>query len=159
MPTFNIRIASDDLTFSVGHFITFEDGTCERLHGHTYKVAAEVFGPLNQNRYIVDYLAVGDMLKEIIAELDHRVLLPTGSPTIRIAARKGEIEVTWGERHWAFPQEDCLLLPLANTTTELLAQYVGEQLTTALKTLGVNPDRMRIEISEGSGFSAACDLP
>jgi len=159
MPTYHIRVANDDLTFSVGHFITFEDGTCEQLHGHTYHVAAEVFGPLNQNGYIADYLAVGDMLKEIVTELDHHTLLPTGNPAVRIAARKGEIEVTWGDRRWTFPQDGCLLLPLANTTTELLAQYIGQQLTASLKTLGLIPDRLRITIREGAGFSAVCELP
>ncbi len=159
MPNYHIRIANDDLTFSVGHFITFEDGTCEQLHGHTYHVTAELSGPLNQNGYVADYLAVGDMLKEIIVEIDHRIILPTGNPAIRIAVRQGQIEVTWGERRWTFPQDGCLLLPLANTTTELLAQYIGEQLTASLKTLDLVPDLLRIEVSESSGFSAVCELP
>ena len=29
-----------------GHFITFENGESERLHGHNYRVAVEVTGPL-----------------------------------------------------------------------------------------------------------------
>ena len=42
---FHIRIADDDLVFCAAHFITLEGGGCERLHGHTYRVAAEVHGP------------------------------------------------------------------------------------------------------------------
>ena len=64
----------------------------------------------------------------------------------------------WANRRWVFPQDDCLLLPVANTTTELLAQYVGERLFEALKLSGVSPSRVRIEIGEGTGCSAVCEL-
>ena len=45
MSDFHVRIADDDLVFSAAHFITLEGGACERLHGHTYRVAAEVYRP------------------------------------------------------------------------------------------------------------------
>ena len=41
MSNFIIRIAGDDLLFSASHFITFEGGGCEALHGHDFHVAAE----------------------------------------------------------------------------------------------------------------------
>ena len=158
MPDFQIRVAGDDLTFSAGHFISFEGGGCERLHGHTYRVAAEVFGPLNASQYVLDFAVVRDALKSIIAELDHRVLLPTQNTAIHVSSQAGQIEVTFAGRRWAFPEDDCLLLPIANTTTEALAQYVGERLAAAIKSACcIAPDRMRIEISEGTGCAAICD--
>ena len=58
-----------------------------------------------------------------------------------------------------FPKDDCLLLPIANTTTESLAQYVGERLAAALKSsCGTSPSRIQIEITEGTGCAAICDL-
>ena len=51
MPNFHVRIANDDLVFSAGHFITLGGGRCERLHGHTYRVAAEVSGPAHCSTY------------------------------------------------------------------------------------------------------------
>jgi 6-pyruvoyltetrahydropterin/6-carboxytetrahydropterin synthase len=159
MPQFHIRIANDDLGFSAAHFITLEGGECERLHGHTYRVAAEVHGPLDENQYVVDFLAVRDALKTIVAELDHRVLLPARHPAIRVSSRAGQVEVAFAERRWLFPQDDCLLLPIANTTTELLAQYVGERLLAALAALGGNTARkVQVEIGEGAGFSAVAIL-
>jgi 6-pyruvoyltetrahydropterin/6-carboxytetrahydropterin synthase len=154
MPHFHIRIANDDLVFCAAHFITLEGDNCERLHGHTYHVAAELQGPLNENQYVVDFLAVRDALKTILADLDHRVLLPTQHPAIRVSCRAGQIEATFADRRWVFPQDDCLLLPVANTTTELLAQYVGERLLDALNALGGAPRTLRVEIGEGTGFSA-----
>jgi 6-pyruvoyltetrahydropterin/6-carboxytetrahydropterin synthase len=158
VPQFHIRLAGDDLIFSAGHFITLAGGGCERLHGHTYRVAAEIHGPLGDEQYVVDFLAVGNALKGIVAELDHRMLLPMRHPAICVSAAAGEVEVTFAERRWLFPQDDCLLLPVANTTTELLAQYVGERLLAALLALGETPAMVRIEIGEGSGAAAVCEL-
>jgi 6-pyruvoyltetrahydropterin/6-carboxytetrahydropterin synthase len=159
MPSFHVRVANDDLAFAAAHFITFEGGGCERLHGHTYRVAAEVGGPLNESQYVVDFLAVQSALKAIVAELDHRTLLPTQHPAIRASSRTGEVEVTLADRRWVFPQDDCRLLPIANTTTELLAQYIGERLWAALVALGGGPpDVVRIEIGQCDGASAVCEL-
>jgi 6-pyruvoyltetrahydropterin/6-carboxytetrahydropterin synthase len=160
MPNFHVRIANDDLVFSAGHFITLGGGRCERLHGHTYRVAAEVSGPLDADQCIVDFVALRNALKAVIAELDHRMLLPTEHPAIRVSSQAGEIEVVFAERRWVFPADDCLLLPVANTTTEMLAQYVGERLLAALGSLGGNaPSRVRIEVGEGDGAAAVCELP
>ena len=159
MPSFSIRIFNDDLVFSAGHFITLGDGKCERLHGHTYRAAAEVHGPLDEHQCVIDFLAVRDALKGILAELDHRMLLPTGHPTIHVSARAGEIEATFGDRRWVFPKDNCLILPIANTTTELLAQYVAGRFHAALVALGGGaPGMVRIEIAEGGGAAAVCEL-
>ena len=159
MEHFHVRVSKDDLVFSAGHFITLEGGACERLHGHNYRVAAEVHGPLDENHYVVDFAALRDTLRAVIEELDHRVLLPTGHPAIRVAADPREVEVTFGERRWVFPQGDCLLLPIANTTTELLARYVAERLLDGLESrCRVRPTLVRIEIEECPGLAAVCQL-
>jgi 6-pyruvoyltetrahydropterin/6-carboxytetrahydropterin synthase len=160
MPNFHVRIANDDLVFCAGHFITLGDGQCERLHGHSYRVAAEVYGPLNENQYVLDFILLRDSMRAIVAELDHRMLLPMQHPRIRVSPRDSEIEVRLDDRRWIFPKDDCLLLPLANTTTELLAQHVGERLLAALADAGVKTTgRVRIEIAEGDGAVGVCELP
>jgi 6-pyruvoyltetrahydropterin/6-carboxytetrahydropterin synthase len=159
MPSFHVRISKQDLVFSAGHFITLEGDTCERLHGHNYHVTAEVHGPLDENQYVVDFLALRDTLRAIVAELDHHVLLPTEHPSLRVAAGQEEVEVTFGQRRWAFPRSDCVLLPVANTTTELLARYVAERLWDDLVSrTGRQPTLVKIEVEESPGFSAVCQL-
>jgi 6-pyruvoyltetrahydropterin/6-carboxytetrahydropterin synthase len=39
---YHVRVTKDYLVFSAAHFITYNGNICERLHGHNYRVAAEV---------------------------------------------------------------------------------------------------------------------
>ncbi len=159
MEHFNVRIAKDDLVFSAAHFITFDADVCEPLHGHDYRVAAEVHGPLDENSYVVDFVALHQALKAILDELDHRVLLPTEHPRIRVAAAEREVEVTFDRRRWVFPRADCVLLPIPNTTTELLARHVARRLLDEIASRsGRRPSRVRVEIDECYGQVASCEL-
>ncbi len=159
MERYHVRISTDDLVFSAGHFITFAKDACERLHGHNYRVAAEVHGPLDRNCYVVDFGALRDMLKAILGELDHRVLLPAEHPQIRVRADDREVVATFRDRRWVFPRSDCVLLPVSNTTAEKLAGYIGERLLDDLGArFGTRPALVRIEVAECDGQSAVCEL-
>jgi len=154
-----VRISKNDLVFSAAHFITLDRNVCERLHGHDFRVAAEVHGPLDENHYVVDFIALGDVLRAILDELDHRVLLPSGDARIRVTADEREVEATFEDRRWVFPRSDCLLLPIPSTTAELLARYIGRRLLDALEArFGTRPARVRIEVHESRGLSAVCEL-
>ena len=158
-PQYHVRIEKERLVFSAAHFITYNGDTCERLHGHNYHVAAEVYGPLDENQYVVDFILVRDILQSLVDELDHRMLLPTGHPTIRVVEQAEEVEVSHAKRRWLFPRGDCVLLPVANTTSELLAQYLGERLLAALENrLGQRPDRVKVSVDECDGQWATCDI-
>jgi 6-pyruvoyltetrahydropterin/6-carboxytetrahydropterin synthase len=156
---FHIRIAGDRLIFSAGHFITLGPGLCEALHGHDYRVAVEIAGPLDANHYVVDYTAVQEIMAAILAELDHRVLLPTQHPAIRVETQGEEIHVRYDDRRWVLPACDCRLLPVPNTTTELLARHIAGRLDGELsRRLQVRSDRVRVEITEGASQGAVCEL-
>jgi 6-pyruvoyltetrahydropterin/6-carboxytetrahydropterin synthase len=105
---------------------------CEPLHGHNYHIYAEIHGPLDENHYVIDFIAVRDALQRIVDSLDHRMLLPTEHPTIQVAEQHqgetSEVVAQHGERRWTFPRADCVLLPVANTTAELLAKYIADEL-------------------------------
>ncbi len=149
---YHVRIAKEALVFSAAHFITFAGNICERLHGHNYKVAAEVHGPLDENHYVVDFIAVRDALRGIVEELDHHTLLPTVHPQIKISAGARNVDVTFEDRRWSFPREDCILLPVANTTAELLARYIGHRLQDDLaKRTGMRPERLLVAVDECEG--------
>jgi len=156
---FHVRISKDYLVFSAGHFITYDGDVCERLHGHNYRVTAEVGGPLDENHYVVDFIALRDTLKTIVDELDHHMLLPTQHPLIRVVADEREVEVTFRDRRWVFPCCDCVLLDIPNTTSELLARYVATRLALDLiARVGSRPETIRVEIDECFGNVAVCDL-
>jgi 6-pyruvoyltetrahydropterin/6-carboxytetrahydropterin synthase len=157
--SYYVRVAKDYLVFSAAHFITFDGNICERLHGHNYRVAAEWFGPLNENQYVVDFIALRDALRAIVNDLDHYVLLPTEHPTIRVRADETSVEATFADRRWLFPRGDCKLLPVANTTAELLARYIGQRLLDDLAAAKeIRPERLRIEVDECYGQMAVCEL-
>ena len=69
MQDFHVRISKDELTFSAAHFITLAAEKCERLHGHNYRVAAEVHGPLDEDHYVIDFIALRDTLRAILDEV------------------------------------------------------------------------------------------
>jgi 6-pyruvoyltetrahydropterin/6-carboxytetrahydropterin synthase len=159
MENYRVRMSKDYLVFSAGHFITFDGDVCEKLHGHNYRVTAEVHGPLDENHYVVDFIALRDTLKEIVDELDHHMLLPTQHPLICVQADDKEVQVTFRDRRWIFPRCDCILLEIPNTTTELLGRYIGRRLLDALqKRTGARPSVVRVEVDEGLGQAALCEL-
>jgi 6-pyruvoyltetrahydropterin/6-carboxytetrahydropterin synthase len=156
---YHIRITKDYLVFSAAHFITFAGNICERLHGHNYRVAAELFGPLDENHYVVDFIAVRDALKRIVDELDHHMLLPTMHPAIRVTSDERSVEATFEDRRWVFPREDCILLEVPNTTAELLARHIGKRLLVDLQQRnGYRPERLVVEVDECNGQVGICEL-
>jgi 6-pyruvoyltetrahydropterin/6-carboxytetrahydropterin synthase len=152
-------MSKDYLVFSAGHFITYAGDICERLHGHNYRVTAEVHGRLDENHYVVDFIALRDTLKAIVDELDHHMLLPTAHSRIRVVADEREVTATFDDRRWIFPRGDCVLLPVANTTSELLAHWIAGRLAGDLEACTkTRPTRIRIEVDECFGHVAVCDL-
>jgi len=157
---FRVRVTKDHLVFSAAHFITFAGGICERLHGHNWRTAVELSGPLDENHYVIDFIALRDALQIIVDGLDHRVLLPTRHPQIRVEERAAEVEAVFENRRWLFPREDCVLLPIENTTAELIAYWIGCQLQQQFsQTQRSALDSLRVEVEENFGQSAFCELP
>jgi len=156
---YKVRVTKDYLVFSSGHFITFDGDNCERIHGHNYRVAVEVDGPLDVNAYVVDFIALRDMTRAIVDELDHRMLLPADSPLIRVAAEGANTVARYRDRFWSFPTEECVVLPLANTTAELFADYIAKRLLQDMKGRGwSDPEAIRVEVEECFGQSAEVEL-
>src|SRR5262249_54355219 len=129
--TYKVRVTKDYLVFSAGHFITYAGDQCERLHGHNYRVAVEVEDELDENHYVFDFMQLKDMARATPDGLDHRLLLPTQSKLARLEEEGPKVRVVYGDRHWSFPRDECALLPIANTTAELLAEFIAGRLKTA----------------------------
>jgi 6-pyruvoyltetrahydropterin/6-carboxytetrahydropterin synthase len=156
---FKVHITKDYLTFCSGHFISFEGDKCERLHGHNYRTAVEVEGPLDENYYVFDFIALKKMVRVITDELDHRMMLPTGNPLIKVTVQDRSIRVAYRDREWVFPRDDCVLLPIENTTAELLAEYIAQKLLETFRQQHqFEPEVLRVEVEESFGQSATCEM-
>jgi 6-pyruvoyltetrahydropterin/6-carboxytetrahydropterin synthase len=157
--SYSVRLQKECHVFSAAHFITYGGDVCEPLHGHNYRVWAEVEGPLDENQYVVDFIVLRDTLQSITDTLDHHMLLPTAHPLIHVDVADREVEVTCGDRRWGFPRSECAILPVANTTAELLARYIGQQLLAALERhTGVRPPVVRIGVDESHDQWGICEL-
>jgi 6-pyruvoyltetrahydropterin/6-carboxytetrahydropterin synthase len=159
--SFRVRVTKDHLVFSAAHFITFAGTICERLHGHNWRVACEVAGPLDENAYVFDFIALRDALQTIVNQLDHRVLLPTRHRQISVretvsesgAEAVPEVEARFENRRWLFPREDCVLLPIENTTAERIAEWISGQLAPQLAKHpgGSHLEELQVEVEENFG--------
>ncbi len=152
---YRVRVTKDYLVFSSGHFITYSGNRCERLHGHNYRASVEIEDELDENHYVFDFILLKDLTREIVDELDHRMLLPTKNRLIHVERAEEQIEVRYNDNRWSFPSGDCVLLPIANTTAELLASYILERLLRSIADRGLpRPKRASVEVEESFGQSA-----
>jgi len=162
MAGYRVRVTKDHLVFSAGHFITIStpDGEfCERIHGHNWRVAVEVEGPLDENQYVFDFIALRDNLQSIVNRLDHRMLLPTRHPRISVESEGQEVTARYDDRRWVFPAEECVLLPIEQTTAELIAGWIGDELLALLPADAVSRlERIQVEVEENFGQWAICEI-
>jgi len=156
---FKVRVTKDHLVFCSGHFISYEGDKCERLHGHNYRATVEVEGGLDDNFYVFDFIALKHRTKAITDELDHRMMLAMRNPLIVVEEGPNSVRVRYREREWLFPRDDCVLLPIENTTAELLARFIAQRLLEDLRRHHrYEPEVLRVEVEENIGQSATCEL-
>ena len=155
MERFRISIAKEYLGFCAAHFITYEGHLCEALHGHNYHVRITLEGPIDENYYVMDFIRVKRMMKDICDELDHRMLLPLHNPHLALETTEDRVTVRYKHRLFVFPREDVVLLPIPNTTAEMLARYLCERALRALAHMSAPTLQMvEVEVEEAPGQSA-----
>ena len=130
---------------------TFQ-GQCEPLHGHNYDVFVEVEGDLTEDSWVWDFGDLKRMTRAIIDPLDHKFLLQRESRVLDINERPGNWGVRFQGRGYVFPKDDVFVLPLDNTTSERIAEWVAGQLAEELRARGaVSMRRLTVGIEEMPG--------
>ncbi len=155
--TFSVTVAKEYLTFSAAHFITIIGHQCERLHGHNYRLGVTVTGSVDtETGFVVDFGVIKQVVRPLIEALDHRVLLPTLNPKIRHRTADGQLLVEYrGAHRFTFPVGDVALVPVTDTTAELLAEFFARQVGQALGREGADLGELRVEVEESVGQSAS----
>ncbi|RUM88837.1 MAG: 6-carboxytetrahydropterin synthase QueD [Thermodesulfatator sp.] len=101
--------------FSAAHQLRGYAGACEKLHGHNWRVEIRVQGEkLNHIGILLDFKELREVLREVIAELDHRFL----------------------NEHPAFRTQ--------NPSSENLARYIYERLAEKLAGYPVRVSRVTV---------------
>jgi 6-pyruvoyltetrahydropterin/6-carboxytetrahydropterin synthase len=161
MDKYKVRVTKDYLTFCSAHFICFGGTECECLHGHNYRVAAEIEAPLNEDSLVFDFIVLKRFLRDITDELDHRMLVPLNSHKLGVEHDEQSVRIRYCAKEWVFPREDCVLLPIENSTAELLAHWIANRLREELTRYSkdapvkvVTPEVLRVEVEETPGQSA-----
>jgi 6-pyruvoyltetrahydropterin/6-carboxytetrahydropterin synthase len=156
---YTVRVCKEDLVFSAAHFITFDGGECERLHGHNYRVAVELEGRLGDQNYVFDFIALHRMTRGILHFLDHRMLVAAKNPFIHAEIDETKVVLLWRAKEWVFPRSDCIVLDIENTTAELLAKYISDRLLEDLRVeYGFTPLRFQVEVEENFGHWARVSI-
>ncbi|MCA9191315.1 MAG: 6-pyruvoyl tetrahydropterin synthase family protein [Planctomycetales bacterium] len=157
--TYRVQLQKEQLVFSAAHFITYAGDICECLHGHNYGVRAVVEGTLDENQYVIDFIAFRDALAQIVRRLDHHVLLPTQHEQISVETVDAEVIARFGKKRWVFPKDDCILLPIANTTAERIAWWMAGEIRLALKDEPTeNIASLEVWIDENHGQWGICKI-
>ena len=154
---FRVSVTKDYLVFASAHFITFAGHRCEGLHGHNYRARVTIEGDLNQESWFVfDFVELKRIMKRLCDEIDHLVLLPLKSDRVAVVQEGETVSVSVdGKPRYVFPRRDCALLPIPNTTVEMLAQMLTERLQVELEKLGAKGlTAIEMEVEENFGQSA-----
>jgi len=155
---FRVSVSKDYLVFASAHFITFPGHRCEGLHGHNYRVRATVDGELNEEVWFVfDFVELKHIMRRLCEAIDHKVLLPLQNPRLQVTEEGDSVHVAYeGTPRYVFPRVDCVLLPIPNTTVEMLAELLTSRLREELAATsdagGITAIEMEVE--ENFGQSA-----
>lgn len=156
MGQFSVSVNKDYLVFAAAHFITFRGHKCESLHGHNYRLGITVEGPIDDEcLFVVDFAILKQIVRKYVEIMDHRVLLPTANPKLAFREKGDALEVDYfGAHTYTFPSHDCAMLPIRNTTAEMIAEWVAEQVMQDLIAAGATITALELEVEESVGQSA-----
>jgi 6-pyruvoyltetrahydropterin/6-carboxytetrahydropterin synthase len=118
-------------------------------------VAVALEGPLDENAYVFDFTRLKRALKSVVDHLDHRMLLPTKSALIRVTPGATEVEAAYRDKRYVFPLSDVVLLPIPNTTAEMLAWWIVQELRRTIDTFPPGATAIQVEVDESFGQRAS----
>lgn len=153
---FKVSVAKEYLSFSSAHFITLAGHQCESLHGHNYRVGVVVEGDVDPEcAFVVDFAVLKRIVRPYTQALDHRVLLPTNNAKLKLTERGESLEVEYlGAHRFTFPKSNCALLPITNTTAEMIAEYLAHRIRDDLRQEDLNRlEAIEVEVEESVGQS------
>lgn len=120
------RLNKETFKFSCTHFTIFGPDSGERMHGHNYQVAFDLwFDDINRKDGLaVDFNLLKPLIKKVCDQLDEHILIAQNSPFQQLQVNSSHVVVAFNKKTYTLPKEDMLLLPLANISSEELARYI-----------------------------------
>jgi len=156
-PTFAVSVDPGELHFNAAHFITF-DNSCENLHGHNFHARIDARGDNDADDLVVDFVLLTRLATDICAGLNDKVLLPANSVVVNIVQHDNMVHVSSYDKKFMLPEDNCYLLPVSNTTAEMLAWYISERLLEKLRqhAAATNISELEIAVEEADRQWGVC---
>ncbi len=158
---FSVSVSKDYLTFSAAHFLTIPNHKCESLHGHNYVVTVVVEGPVDRTTgFVVDFAVVKKVLRPVIDRIDHKVLVPGANAAVVIQVDGDATVIGYRDaRRFEFPTSHVAVVPVSDTTAELLAEYLARAVRDGLAAEGVaGVESVLVDVEESPGQSGRYQL-
>jgi 6-pyruvoyltetrahydropterin/6-carboxytetrahydropterin synthase len=149
-----LHLSKENLKFSAAHFLIFDAHSAERLHGHNYQVQIDFFWrtfPDASLGFCVDFKALKDLVYQELDKWDERVLLPHKCPDMKFEEKGNTLQVNFRDRFYAFPKNEVILLPIVNTSVELLSEILVGQIWSYQQKFGFHGIKIYIEETRGQG--------
>jgi 6-pyruvoyltetrahydropterin/6-carboxytetrahydropterin synthase len=146
----HVTVEGVRLRFAAAHMATLGDDL-EPLHGHNYEVRCRVDGGLTDDRWVIDFSVIKRLVREACEQLDHHFLLQRDSKLLDIQEGDDRWTVSFGSRAYTFPHADVVALPIENTTAELLAQWLWEQVVAKVVDTHPNATYLSVDVEEMPG--------
>ena len=142
-------------SISSAHFVVGE-GYSEAIHGHNFGIDVEIFGEQNTEFMVVDFFQLRPIVEDILAEWDHRTLIPGANPNIALEENGDDLWIRFDGKEYSLPLEDICILPTPNITVEELARLLTHRL--AKKFTNSNIKRIQCSVFEYIGQGASFNL-
>jgi 6-pyruvoyl tetrahydropterin synthase/QueD family protein len=156
---YRVIVDKSNLHFAAGHFITYA-GKCEVLHGHNYCLSLDLEGGLTADGFVFDFVALKKIARAVTERLDHRFLLATENPHLRLKHDEVSWEICYKDDRYVLPNRVVLPLPLDNITAERLAEYIWGEVAREIRARGADSvTTLTVGIEEAPGQTAYFSQP
>ncbi|MEM2042673.1 MAG: 6-carboxytetrahydropterin synthase [Nitrososphaerota archaeon] len=149
-----VKVSEGGLSFDYAHFLPHIE-KCSTLHGHTATVSVDVTGPKRTEGYVMDFGVLKRLVKSVIDELDHRIVI---SPKYVRDVRDGRYLISFdglgGSYDLWVPQSRVALIE-GDSTVENISAHIARRL---IESIPVRPVLVRVTVSEGVGKYAVAEL-
>lgn len=153
---YSIKVYKQYFNFASSHFLIFEDGGREPLHGHNYRVMLKGEASELHADMVFDFLDIKPIVREVCDSLDHKLMIPKLNPQIAIFEQENNFNINTPDGSmFSIPKQDVLLLPILNTSAERIAMYLCERIKQlTFDRFGYKFKQLEIEVEETPGQSA-----
>ena len=153
----SLKLSKESFKFSGAHFTTFSKESAETLHGHNYYVSVSLKNCIKLNHgLIVDLNEPKKKIKALLETLDEKVLIAQKNPFTNLKEDGNNVVLSFNEKTYSFPKEDCALLTVENITIEELSGYIGNELKPFFETYPVKS--FSVEVAETRGQSCVYEV-